>query len=88
MCVCVCVCVCTCIQCSPQAKFKACQGMTIVGHTLGGVCGHIKAFGISPFTHQRKFRTEGLLGRYALRMLSRESTGECVGKRIAIAIVR
>ena len=46
------------------------QGTT-VGHTLGGGCGHIKAFGISLFTHQRKFCTEGLLGRHALRMLGR-----------------
>ena len=53
------------IQCSPQAKFKACQGTT-VGHTLGGGCGHIKAFKISLFTHQREFCTEGLLGRHAL----------------------
>ena len=46
------------------------QGTT-VGHTLGGGCGHIKAFGISLFTHQRKFCTEGLLGRHALCMLGR-----------------
>ena len=57
-------------QCSPQAKFKVCQGTT-VGHALGGGCGHIKVFGISLFAHQRKFCTEGLLGRYALCMLGR-----------------
>ena len=35
------------------------------GHDLGGVCSHIKAFGFSPFPHQKKVYTEGLLGRHA-----------------------
>ena len=44
-------------QCSPQAKFRTCQGTT-VGHAMGGCCGHIKAFGISLFAYQRKLCTE------------------------------
>jgi hypothetical protein len=46
------------------------QGTT-VGHSLGGACGHIKAFGLSLFPHQRKFCIDGLLGRHALGMLGR-----------------
>ena len=38
------------------------------GHSLGGARGHIKAHGLSPFPHQRKLCTEGLL---ALGMLGR-----------------
>ena len=49
---------------------KQIQGMT-GGHGLGRACGHIKAFGVSPFPHQRKFCTEGLLGRHTLHMLGR-----------------
>ena len=45
------------------------QGMT-VGYTLGGGCGHIKAFGISLHI-KRKFCTEGLLDQHALCMLGR-----------------
>ena len=38
---------------------------------MGGASGHIKAHGLSLFPHQRKFRTEGLLGRHAFAMLGR-----------------
>ena len=49
-------------QCSPQAKF---QGMTD-RHTLGGACGHNKAYGLSLFPHQREICPEVLLClRYA-----------------------
>ena len=41
------------------------------GHDLGGVCSHIKAFGFSPFPHQKKVFTDGLLGQHALTMLGR-----------------
>ena len=40
-------------------------------HGLGVVCGHIEAFGLFPFPHQRKICTEGLQGRHALSMLGR-----------------
>ena len=43
----------------------------IVGHSLGGDCGHIKAYGLALFPHQRELQTEGLLGRHALGMLGR-----------------
>ena len=46
------------------------QGMR-GGHDLGGACSHIKALGFSPFPHQKKVCTEGLLGRHALSMLGR-----------------
>jgi hypothetical protein len=43
------------------------------GLGVGGACSHIKAFGLSPFQHQREFYTqpEGLLGRHALCVLVR-----------------
>ena len=41
------------------------------GCGLGVACGHIKAFGLFPFPHQRKICTEGLQGRHALSMLGR-----------------
>ena len=46
------------------------QGM-MGGHGLGMVCGHIEAFGLFPFPHQRKISAEGLQGRHALSMLGR-----------------
>ena len=33
--------------------------------------GHIEAFGLFPFPHQRKISAEGLQGRHALSMLGR-----------------
>ena len=39
------------------------------GHGLGVAYGHIKAFGLFPFPHQRKVCVEGLQGRHALSML-------------------
>ena len=60
------------MECFPVfslSKFTAYQGMT-VGHTLGGGCGHIKDFGLSPFIHQSKFcKYEGLLGRHVLCLM-------------------
>ena len=41
------------------------------GHGLGVVCGHIEAFGLFPFPHQRKISAEGLQGQHALSMLGR-----------------
>ena len=41
------------------------------GHNLCVVCGHIEAFGLFPFPHQRKICAEGLQGRHALSMLGR-----------------
>ena len=41
------------------------------GHGLDVVCGHIEAFGLFPFPHQRKTCAEGLQGRHALSMLGR-----------------
>ena len=38
---------------------------------LGVVSGHIEAFGLFPFPHQRKISAEGLQGRHALSMLGR-----------------
>ena len=37
--------------------------------TLGGACGHNKAYGLSLFPYQRKLCIEDLLGRHALGML-------------------
>ena len=62
-------------QCSPQAKF---QGMTD-RHTLGGVCGHNKAYGLSLFPHQREICPEVLLGRHALGMLVRTLVNHLLG---------
>ena len=41
------------------------------GHGLGVVCGHIEAFGLFPFPHQRKISAEGLQSRHALSMPGR-----------------
>ena len=41
------------------------------GRGLGVACGHIKAFGLFPFPHQRSICAEGLQGRHALNMLGR-----------------
>ena len=41
------------------------------GHGLGVACGHIKAFGLFPFPHQRSICAEGLQGRHALNTLGR-----------------
>ena len=38
------------------------QGMTR-GRSLGMACGHIKAFGLLPFPHQRGLCAEGLYAR-------------------------
>ena len=46
------------------------QGMS-GGRGLGVACGHIKAFGLFPFPHQRRICSEGLQGRHALSMLGR-----------------
>ena len=46
------------------------QGM-MGGRGLGMACGHIKAFVLFPFSHQRKISAEGLQGRHALSMLGR-----------------
>ena len=46
------------------------QGM-MGGRGLGVVYGHIKAFGLFPFPHQRSICAEGLQGWYALSMLGR-----------------
>ena len=53
-------------QCSSSpSKIQGMAG----GHGLGGDCGHhIKAYGFSPFPHQRKFCTEGLLAQRALQV--------------------
>ena len=40
------------------------QGMT-GRHGLGVACGHIKAFGLFPYPHQRKICAEGLQGQHA-----------------------
>ena len=50
---------CTCTQCLPQVKGK--EGV-LGGWSLGGH--HIKAFGHTPFLHQRRISTEGRLGQY------------------------
>ena len=49
------------------SKFQGMRG----GHDLGGVHSHIKAFGFSPFPHQKKVCTEGLLGWHASSVLGR-----------------
>ena len=41
------------------------------GRGWGTAYGHIKAFDLFPFPHQRKICTEGLQGRHALSMLGR-----------------
>ena len=46
------------------------QGMT-EGRGLGVVYGHIKAFGLFPFSHQRSICAEGLQDRHALSMPGR-----------------
>ena len=44
---------------------------TIGGHGVGGVCSHIKAFGLSHSPHRSEFCTKGLLGQDSLTMLGR-----------------
>ena len=51
------------------------QGMS-GGRGLGVACGHIKAFGLFPFPHQRRICSEGLQGRHALSMLGRTLQNE------------
>ena len=41
------------------------------GRGWGMAYGHIKAFDLFPFPHQRKICTEGLQGRHVLSMLGR-----------------
>ena len=53
------------------------QGM-MGGHGLGVACGHIKAFGLFPFPHQRKLCAEGLQDRCALIKYIGENTGHAL----------
>ena len=59
------------MQCSPQAKFKVYHSQgTTVGLWMKTVA--TSKLLESPYSHIKgKFRTEGLLGRYALGMLGR-----------------
>ena len=54
-------------QCSPQDIIQGMMG----GHNLSMACGHITAFGLFPFPHQRKICAEGSQGRHALSILGR-----------------
>ena len=41
-------------------------------HMLGGVCSHIKAFGLSPIpTYQRRIHNEEILGQYPFGILGK-----------------
>ena len=55
---------------SPVFSPRIIKAMT-GGRGLGVASGHIKAFGLFPFPHQKSICAEGLQGRHTLNMLGR-----------------